>query len=119
MPVTMYASVFRSLHLIIKVGVSVLFGQPLIDDSASRLMIAVFESSIFEDSLDIRHFVFDGLMMVLDGVVCFAASESKHASLDTELFSFEQAAISGNKSCAELLTALSAKISKGNFFMCH
>ena len=117
-PVTMYTSVLRSLHLMIKVGVSVLFGQPLIDDSASRLRIAVFESSILEDSVENLHFELDKVTLVVVGAACLAARESKHASLDTELLSFEQAAISEIISCAEPLAALSANIRENNFFMC-
>ena len=107
----------RSLHLIIRVGVSVLFGQPLIDDSASKLRVAVFESSILEESVDNLHFELDKVMLVVVGAACLAARESKHASLDTELLSFEQAAISGKRSCAEPLAALSAKIRGSIFFM--
>lgn len=116
-PVTMYASVFCSLHLMTRVGVSVLFGQPLIDESASKLRITVFESSIFEESVDSLHFELDKVTLVVVGAACLAARESKHASLETELLSFEQAVISGKRSCAEALAALSVKIRENNFFI--
>lgn len=114
----MYASVFFSLHLIIKVGVSSLFGHPLIDDSASKLINAVFESSIFDVPVDSLHFELDEGTLIVFEDTCFSAMESKHASLATELFSFVQAAISGKMSFAKPLAALINNINGNNFFMC-
>lgn len=77
----------------------------MIADSDDNRRTTVFESSIFEVSVEITHFEPGGVAVLVEGDVCLAASESKQASLDVGVLSFAQTARAGTKSCDATLVA--------------
>lgn len=79
MPVTINASVSCSLHRKISLGVYVLLGQPVIEESASRLMMTFVLSSIREISLRTRHFEAVVTVVLGKATPSRLLSESKHS----------------------------------------